>query len=44
VTQKAFDSGVQGTPTVKIDGEVFEGNVYAVGPLTKAIKSAAADQ
>ena len=34
VTQEAFDSGVQGTPTVKIDGEVFEGNVYAVGPLT----------
>ena len=44
VTQKAFDSGVQGTPTVKIDGEVFEGNVYAVGPLTKAIKSAADDR
>jgi protein-disulfide isomerase len=44
VTREAFDSGVQGTPTVKIDGEVFEGNVYAVGPLTEAIESAAADQ
>ncbi len=44
VTREAFDSGVQGTPTVKIDGEVFAGNAYAVGPLTKAIKSAAADQ
>jgi len=41
MTQEAFDSGVQGTPTVKIDGEVFEGNAYAVGPLTEAIKSAA---
>jgi len=44
VTRDAFDSGVQGTPTVKIDGVVFEGNVYAVGPLTKAIESAAAGQ
>jgi protein-disulfide isomerase len=44
VTRDAFGSGVQGTPTVKIDGVVFEGNVYAVGPLTKAIESAAADQ
>ena len=44
MTEDAFDSGVQGTPTVKIDGVVFEGNVFAVGPLTKAIESAAADQ
>lgn len=44
VTQEAFDSGLQRTPTVKIDGVVFEGNVYAVGPLTEAIESAAADQ
>jgi len=43
VTREAFDSGLQGTPTVKINGEVFEGNAYAVGPLTKAIE-AAADQ
>jgi protein-disulfide isomerase len=44
VTQQAFDSGVQGTPTVKIDGEVFEGDAFVVGPLTKAIESAARDQ
>jgi protein-disulfide isomerase len=44
VTRDAFASGVQGTPTVKIDGVVFEGNVYEVGPLTEAIESAAADQ
>jgi hypothetical protein len=29
---------------VKIDGVVFEGDVYTVGPLTTAIESAAADQ
>ena len=44
VTQQAFDSGVQGTPTVKIDGTEFKGDVYTAGPLTKAIESAAADQ
>lgn len=44
VTQKAFDSGIDGTPTVKIDGEVFAGDVYSVGPLTDAIESAAGDQ
>ncbi len=44
VTQKAFDSGVQGTPTIKIDGQVFTGDVYTVGPLTDAIASAAGDQ
>jgi protein-disulfide isomerase len=44
VTKQAFDSGVTGTPTVKIDGEVFEGNAFVVGPLTKAIESAAAGQ
>lgn len=41
VTREAFDSGVQGTPTVKIDGVVFKGDVYSVGPLTEAIESAA---
>jgi len=44
VTQQAFDSGIQGTPTVKIDGTEFKGDVYTAGPLTKAIESAAADQ
>jgi protein-disulfide isomerase len=41
VTQEAFASGVQGTPTVKVDGAVFAGDVYSVGPLTEAIESAA---
>lgn len=44
VTQKAFDSGIQGTPTIKVDGEVFTGDVYSVGPLTQAIESAAGDR
>jgi protein-disulfide isomerase len=44
VTREAFASGVQGTPTVKIDGVVFAGNVYEAGPLTEAIESAAADR
>ena len=44
MTQKAFDSGIQGTPTIKIDGEVFTGDVYSVGPLTQAIESAAGDK
>lgn len=44
VTQKAFDSGIQGTPTVVIDGEQFQGDVYTVGPLTEAIESAAGSQ
>lgn len=41
VTAEAFDSGVTGTPTIKIDGEVFEGDPYTVGDLTQAIESAA---
>jgi protein-disulfide isomerase len=42
VTQQAFDSGVESTPTLKIDGVVFEGDRYSAGPLTEAIESAAA--
>lgn len=41
VTQQAFDSGVQGTPTIKIDGEVFDGDAFSTGPLTQAIEAAA---
>ena len=37
----AFDSGVKGTPTVLVNGETFEGDLYAPGPLTDAIESAA---
>jgi protein-disulfide isomerase len=40
-TEAAFDSGVTGTPTVLVDGEKFEGEVYKPGPLTEAIESAA---
>jgi protein-disulfide isomerase len=42
VTQQAFDSGVEGTPTVKINGTLFDGDLYTSGPLTKAIEAAAA--
>jgi protein-disulfide isomerase len=41
VTEAAFDSGVEGTPTVKIDGATFEGDLYTPGVLTEAIESAA---
>jgi protein-disulfide isomerase len=41
VTQKAFDSGVSGTPTILIDGKKFTGNPYETGPLTAAIQAAA---
>ena len=41
VTAEAFDSGVTGTPTITIDGDVFEGDPYTVGDLTEAIESAA---
>lgn len=40
-TQAAFDSGVQGTPTVKVNGTVFSGDLYTAGPLTQAIADAA---
>lgn len=40
-TDAAFASGVQGTPTVKINGTVFKGDAYSVGPLTQAIEAAA---
>jgi protein-disulfide isomerase len=43
MTQQAFGAGVQGTPTVLIDGEVFEGDLYTPGPLTQAIQSAAGE-
>ena len=43
-TQKAFGSGVTGTPTIKINGEPFQGNPYETGPLTQAIQAAAGQQ
>lgn len=42
VTQKAFDSGITGTPTVMIDGHKFPGDLYTEGPLTEAVAAAAA--
>ena len=44
VTKEAFDSGVTGTPTVKIDGQKFDGDLFTEGPLTQAIESAASGQ
>jgi protein-disulfide isomerase len=44
VTEKAFAAGVTGTPTVKINGQVFRGDLYHVGPLTEAITAAAKGQ
>lgn len=41
ITQQAFSSGVTGTPTVKINGTVFDGDKYASGPLAAAIDQAA---
>ena len=41
VTRDAFATGIEHTPTVKIDGEVFTGDVFKAGPLTQAIESAA---
>jgi protein-disulfide isomerase len=41
-TEAAFASGISGTPTVKIDGTKFEGDLYTAGPLTEAILAAKA--
>ena len=41
ITQQAFDSGVTGTPTVKINGQTFTGDLYNAGPLAEAITAAA---
>jgi protein-disulfide isomerase len=40
-TQAAFDAGLEGTPTVKINGTLFTGDLYTVGPLTQAVTEAA---
>jgi protein-disulfide isomerase len=44
VTDAAFGSGITGTPTVKINGKVFKGDLYTVGPLTRALMSAGGQQ
>jgi protein-disulfide isomerase len=40
-TEAAFAAGLQGTPTVKINGQMFQGDLYTAGPLTEAITAAA---
>jgi len=39
-TDTAFKSGVSGTPTVRINGVAFKGDLYTVGPLTQAVVAA----
>jgi protein-disulfide isomerase len=39
-TEAAFSGGITGTPTVKINGKIFQGDLYSAGPLTQAINSA----
>jgi protein-disulfide isomerase len=41
ITQQAFDSGITGTPTIKINGQTFTGDLYTAGPLAEAITAAA---
>jgi hypothetical protein len=40
VTEKAFASGINSTPTVKVDGVVFKGDLLTAGPLAEAINAA----
>ncbi|MCA0295403.1 MAG: DsbA family protein [Actinobacteria bacterium] len=40
-TQQAWDDGVTGTPTVKINGQTFTGDLFTAGPLAAAIEAAA---
>jgi protein-disulfide isomerase len=39
-TNAAFRAGITGTPTVKINGAVYKGDLYTVGPLSQAIEKA----
>ncbi|MBG0813381.1 thioredoxin domain-containing protein [Planomonospora sp. ID82291] len=36
-TTAVFATGISGTPTVKINGVTFEGDLYTAGPLTAAV-------
>jgi protein-disulfide isomerase len=41
LTETAFKSGgITGTPTVKVNGSVFKGDLYTAGPLSHAITAA----
>ena len=42
ITQQAFDAGVKGTPTVKLNGQVYSGDIYTPGALMTAIERVAA--
>jgi protein-disulfide isomerase len=42
-TNAVFKTGVTGTPTVKINGVRFEGDLYTAGPLTSAVAAAQGD-
>jgi protein-disulfide isomerase len=39
-TAAVFETGITGTPTVKINGAVFTGDLYTAGPLTSAVAAA----
>lgn len=39
-TEAAFASGISATPTVRINGSVFAGDLYTAGALTKAVAAA----
>lgn len=39
-TTAVLNGGVTGTPTVKINGTVFKGDLYTAGPLTQAVLAA----
>ncbi|GAT69858.1 DSBA oxidoreductase [Planomonospora sphaerica] len=39
-TAAVFKTGIEGTPTVKINGELFTGDLYTAGPLTAAVTAA----
>ncbi|HET8682456.1 MAG TPA: thioredoxin domain-containing protein [Micromonosporaceae bacterium] len=39
-TEAVLKTGVSSTPTVKINGKVFKGDLFTVGPLTQAVTAA----
>jgi len=39
-TEAVLETGVSSTPTVKINGKVFQGDLFTVGPLTQAVAAA----
>ncbi|WP_203897167.1 DsbA family protein [Virgisporangium aliadipatigenens] len=40
-TDAATAAGVTGTPTVRVDGKAFTGDLYSAGPLARAVEAAA---